>query len=161
MSTSDEKLLSQDGKKPSKPKQIKAKRDNLNYPTFDKVTVNNRKRPYYNDPSVLTNTDDPDKSLPEIELFSHHNFNMLRYPPMPDDGEYKGEPLVSYRTSFGVNLEGHALYRAVSSIIVYSGFWKIYAGDALIKTLGPGHYKEVSEDGITNDSITRIEPKLA
>lgn len=155
----DEKTPTPASKKSAKPKKITVKRDNLNYPTFDKVTVNNFKR-LSDDQTTLINTPDQTKPLPEIELFSHHNFNMLRTPPGEGDGEYKGEPLVSYRTSFGVNLDGHPLNKAVSSIIVYSGFWKLYAGESLIKILGPGHYQELRQDIGQNDSITKIEPKM-
>ena len=134
-------------------------RDSQTLPTFEKHGYNKDVR--RNDTTagvVITNGLPVGKSLSEVEIFSHEHFNLL---PHVDQGIYRGETMRSLRTTFDLNLTGHPLDQAASSIIVYSGYWKFYdwEGNELSPILGPGHYDQVSDifGPDKNDAISRFE----
>lgn len=110
------------------------------------------------DKSAIRNGVQAGQSLPEVEIFSHYRFNLLPTEE-PAEGQYRGEPMRSLRTTFDVDLKGHPLDQAASSIIVYSGNWQFYdyQGNALSPILGPGRYDQLSTIFNQNDTISRFE----
>lgn len=135
------------------------KYDPINDPKRDNQTLPTYENSKFNKDIVITRSPFVGHSLPEIEIFSHEHFNLLPT-EKPAVGAYANETMSSLRTTLDVNLAGHPLDEKVSSIIVYSGYWRLYnkAGNTLSVILGPGHYEQVSEILIINDSISRIQP---
>ncbi|MCX6216568.1 hypothetical protein [Spirosoma sp.] len=100
------------------------------------------------------------QSLPEIEVFQHINFNFLTNSIKLEEGEKaRHTDRFRLRTTFNVDLTGHDLYEQISSIIIYSGYWKFFdkEGVAWPTILGPGHYPRIKDNGIDNDKIGRFE----